>query len=211
MNNLQLMQINANINMMNTANKMNNDIMSIKSKMIDDVNVKNDSNNIKDVNVNIKEKKNIIKTKRKTNDIKKTSSNDYKLDTYNNSNNSDNSQINEDSSEGNAISQLMFDTIKSELYYMVQDITSLFLGSRNYDENYAQDWSNTISDEIIKCLHQQQRGFKFICCTTIFQKGDSSLHFSSTCLWNPTGDGSVVVKYENPQMNCFVNLYGIAP
>ena len=70
---------------------------------------------------------------------------------------------------------------------------------------------NGISDEIIKALHQQQRGFKFVCTCTIFQKGYASMNFSSTCLWNPNQDGSVTVKYENDKMHAFVCLFGLAP
>ena len=93
--------------------------------------------------------------------------------------------------------ELQFAVIKDELTAMVDDIIRQFLNDKDYDQNQAQSWCNGISDEIIKALHQQQRGFKFVCNSTIFQKGDASLHFSSTCLWNPNTDGSITVKYEN--------------
>ena len=94
---------------------------------------------------------------------------------------------------------------------MINDTIKQFLNGKNYEINKAQSWCNQISDEIIKCLNQQQRGFKFLCNSTIFQKGDASLHFSSTCLWNPNGDGSLTIKYENDKMHCFVCLFGITP
>ena len=90
--------------------------------------------------------------------------------------------------------ELQFAVIKDELTAMVDDIIRQFLNDKDYDQ-----------------LHQQQRGFKFVCNSTIFQKGDASLHFSSTCLWNPNTDGSITVKYENDKMHCFVCLFGIAP
>ena len=107
--------------------------------------------------------------------------------------------------------ELQFAVIKDELTAMVDDIIRQFLNDKDYDQNQAQSWCNGISDEIIKALHQQQRGFKFVCNSTIFQKGDASLHFSSTCLWNPNTDGSITVKYENDKLHCFVCLFGIAP
>ena len=107
--------------------------------------------------------------------------------------------------------ELQFAVIKDELTAMVDDIIRQFLNDKDYDQNQAQSWCNGISDEIIKALHQQQRGFKFICNSTIFQKGDASLHSSSTCLWNPNTDGSITVKYENDKLHCFVCLFGIAP
>ena len=98
-------------------------------------------------------------------------------------------------------SELQFAVIKDELTAMVDDIIRQFLN----------DKCNGISDEIIKALHQQQRGFKFVCTCTIFQKGYASMNFSSTCLWNPNQDGSVTVKYENDKMHAFVCLFGLAP
>ena len=106
---------------------------------------------------------------------------------------------------------LIFNEIKEELNIMVYDIIKRFLNGKNYDSYEAQSWCNNISDEVIKYLHQQHRGFKFICSSTIFQKGDASLYFSSTCLWNPQTDGSITVKYENETMHCFVCLFGVAP
>ena len=107
--------------------------------------------------------------------------------------------------------ELQLAAIKDELTQMVDEIIRSYLNDKNYDQKEAQSWTNQISDEVIKQLHSQQRGFKFVCNSTIFQKGDASLHFSSTCLWNPNTDGSITVKYENDQLHCFVCLFGVAP
>ena len=90
--------------------------------------------------------------------------------------------------------ELQFSSIKDELTSLCDGIIKKFLDGKQYNQKEAQSWTNAISDEIIKTLHSQQRGFKFICNGTIFQKGDASLHFSSTCLWNPNTDGSITVK-----------------
>ena len=59
--------------------------------------------------------------------------------------------------------ELQFAVIKDELTAMVDDIIRQFLNDKEYDKAEAQNWCNGISDEIIKALHQQQRGFKFVC------------------------------------------------
>ena len=61
-----------------------------------------------------------------------------------------------------------------------------------------------------KYLHQNERGFKYVCNSVIFQKGEAILHFSSTCLCNPEIDGALTVKYENESMHCFVCIFGIS-
>lgn len=106
---------------------------------------------------------------------------------------------------------LQFSNIKDELKGISENIIQKHLEKKNYNQKEAQTWINTITDEVIKSLHSQQRGFKFICNGTIFQKGDASLHFSSTCLWNPSTDGSITVKWENDFMHCFICIFGIAP
>ena len=106
---------------------------------------------------------------------------------------------------------IQFSSIKEEINKVCEQIINKHLEGKSYNQKEAQSWTNTISDEVIKTLHSQQRGFKFICTGTIFQKGDASLHFSSTCLWNPNTDGSITVKWENDQMHCFICLFGIAP
>ena len=106
---------------------------------------------------------------------------------------------------------LNFSNFKDELHKTCESIIEKHLGGKNYNQKEAQSWVNAISDEVIKTLHSQNRGFKFICNGTIFQKGDASLHFSSTCLWNPNADGSITVKWENDDLHCFICLFGIAP
>lgn len=107
--------------------------------------------------------------------------------------------------------ELKFSDYKEEINKKCDPIIKKYLEGKAYNQKDAQSWTNSISDEIIKTLHADQKGFKFICNCTIFQKGDASLHFSSTCLWNPNTDGSVTLKFETENMHCFVCLFGIAP
>ena len=109
------------------------------------------------------------------------------------------------------MTELQFASIKDELISAVDEIIHKYLDGQQYSQKDAQSWTNNITDEVIKTLHSQQRGFKFICNGTIFQKGFACLDFSWTCLWNANTDGSMKVKYENDQMICFICLFGIAP
>ena len=106
---------------------------------------------------------------------------------------------------------IQFTSIKDELNKLCHEIIVNHLEKKQYQQKEAQTWTNAITDEVIKTLHSKQKGFKFICNGTIFQKGDASLHFSSTCLWNPSTDGSITVKWENDHMHCFICVFGIAP
>ena len=92
---------------------------------------------------------------------------------------------------------------------MVDDTLKKNLDYKSYDQKEAQALINGIVDEIVKNLHSNYKGFKFIVNGTIFQKGDSSLHHSCTCLWNPNIYGSTTKKYENEIFHAFVSAFGI--
>ena len=102
---------------------------------------------------------------------------------------------------------IKFNEIKNELKDIVEKIVITFLENKIYEKEAAQLWCNNINDEILKILHQQKRGFKFICTTTLFEKGNAS--FSINSLFDQIYDGSITVKYENDKIHCFVCLFGI--
>ena len=107
--------------------------------------------------------------------------------------------------------ELQFSAIKDELTTLCDGVIKKYLEGKNYDQKEAQSIINQIVDEIIKNLHSNHKELKWIVNGTVFQKGDSSLHYSSTCLWNPNTDGSTTKKYENDTLHAFVNVFGIVP
>ena len=111
----------------------------------------------------------------------------------------------------NAHKMYCFNEYKGDIVKKIELLVAKELAGRQFDQKDAQQLSNTLCDEIIDYLHDANLGFKYIANVTLFQKGDASLHFSSTCLWNPNTDGSITVKYENDQLHCFVCLFGVAP
>jgi hypothetical protein len=106
---------------------------------------------------------------------------------------------------------LKFSDIKDEITGMVEETLKKNLEGKTYDQKEAQSTINQIVDDVIKNLHSNHKEFKFVVNGTLFQKGDSSLHYSSTCLWNPNTDGSTSGKYENDTSHAFVNVFGIVP
>ena len=105
--------------------------------------------------------------------------------------------------------ELKFQDIKDEVAGMVDDTLKKNLDGKTYDQKEAQTLISGIVDEIVKNLHANYKGYKFIVNGTIFQKGDSSLHYSSTCLWNPNTDGSTTQRYENETLHAFATVFGI--
>ena len=201
MNNQNMMD---NLNVIQKNEKLiDNDSLKKKNheKTADDSNITKDNSkindNIKNENNKDEKEENIEKLKSKKNQNEEEKIVQNKI--------SENEKLKINSSE-----EITFnDKMKKELKKMVNDIILKFLDGKSYVENQAQSWSNDISDEIIKELNKQNRGLTFICSTTIFQRTNSSLNFSSTCLWKPGDDGSITVKYEKDEIYCFVFLAGI--
>ena len=96
--------------------------------------------------------------------------------------------------------------MKEELTKLINNTIKFFVGEK-YIQNEAQNWANEISNQIILNISTKKiPNYKFVCSTTIFQKGNSQLNFSRTCLWIPTDDKSLTIKYENDYLHCFVAL-----
>ena len=106
--------------------------------------------------------------------------------------------------------ELQFAVIKDELTAMVDDIIRQFLNDKDYDQKEAQSWCNAISDEIIKALHQQQRGFKFF-CTCLSSKKDTAQWTSAQPAYGaPT---MMVLSLLNMKMTNYTALsaYSVVP
>ena len=105
--------------------------------------------------------------------------------------------------------ELKFSDIKDEVQGMMDETLKKNLDEKTYDQKEAQELIKGIVDEIIKNLRTNYKGYNFIVNGTIFQKGDSSLHYTSTCFWNPNTDGSTTARYENDTLHAFVTCFGI--
>lgn len=103
-----------------------------------------------------------------------------------------------------------FQDIKDEVSSMVDETLKKTLDDKTYEQKEGQQLLNGIVDEIIQNLNANYKGFKFIVTGTMLQNGGSTLHHTSTCLWNPDTDGCISQKYGNESLNCFISVFGIA-
>ena len=88
--------------------------------------------------------------------------------------------------------------------------TNIKKKTKNHNEK-AQEGEKKICDKVKKTLHEEQKGYKFMCTGTIFPRGNAALEFSAACLWNSKTDGSLTVQYENDYLYCFVCLFVVSP
>jgi len=101
------------------------------------------------------------------------------------------------------------DKMKEELTALINNVIKFFIGEK-YIQDEAQRWTNDISEQIILQISEKKiKNYKFICSTTIIQYSNCSLNFSSTCLWIPTDDTSLIVRFDNDTLRCFVTLFWI--
>ena len=104
------------------------------------------------------------------------------------------------------LTELKMEQRKEELTKIINNVIKFFIGEK-YIQNEGQRWANDISEQIIMQISEKKiKNYKFICSTTIVQKGYSSLHYSSSCLWIPGDDNTLIVRFENDYLHCFVSL-----
>jgi dynein light chain Tctex-type 1 len=103
-----------------------------------------------------------------------------------------------------------FAVLKEEVASSVNKLVNSFLQSKEYSQDEVQQWTASLSEEIVKTLKGMSSNFKFCVSCMILQKGDAGMHISTTCYWDSNQDGSVAIKCENNSMYCIVNIFGIA-
>ncbi|CAG9335732.1 unnamed protein product [Blepharisma stoltei] len=108
------------------------------------------------------------------------------------------------------MSRIPFAQLKEEAERLVNRLVDESLAEVPYQEDKVESWCSNIPQSIIRNLHEFNKGFKFCATCVITRKNSSSLHINSTCLWNPSLDGFIVVKWENATMHCIINVFAIA-
>ena len=63
---------------------------------------------------------------------------------------------------------------------------------------------------IIQRLSGVNRNFKYITNCIILAVGGNGMDLAGVCYWDQHMDGSITVKWENGDLICIVNVYGIA-
>ena len=103
-----------------------------------------------------------------------------------------------------------FTAIKEEVASTVNKNVNGFLQNKEYNQDEVQNWTASLSEDIVKNLKNLSSNFKFCVSCVILQKGDAGMHISTTCYWDSNVDGSVAIKCENNTMYCIVNIFGIS-
>eukprot|EP00750_Incisomonas_marina_P029793 INCI7227.1.p2 GENE.INCI7227.1~~INCI7227.1.p2 ORF type:complete len:111 (-),score=17.03 INCI7227.1:109-441(-) len=67
-----------------------------------------------------------------------------------------------------------------------------------------------ISETSVQELAKLKLPYKFLVTVNIFEKGQASMHQSSSCLWEDDKDGSVVIRYENKSLSAVVVVFAVS-
>ena len=103
-----------------------------------------------------------------------------------------------------------FNTIKEALNELVLTSIKAELDGKEYSAKDGPTLAHQISERIVKQLPERSKDFKYSVTCIILNKSEGGLHMSSSCYWNATTDGNIVVRWENETMYCIVTLFGFA-
>jgi len=105
-------------------------------------------------------------------------------------------------------------TQKERASSMIFSLLSQFFSDKHYETAQAEIWSQRISEQVVVALQRFSPEYKYCSTCVIISKernieNDSGVHINSTCYWNNSSDGSLVIRWEDPTMYCIINVFAI--
>ena len=92
------------------------------------------------------------------------------------------------------------------------------LGDCAYNAKKVGDWTNSMTDTILKELQGLNRPFKYVVTTIIMQKNGAGVHTGQSCFWDVANDNCARIAYPlaskkqayDPRMYCVVTCFGVS-
>jgi dynein light chain Tctex-type 1 len=84
------------------------------------------------------------------------------------------------------------------------------LGDCAYNAKKVGDWTNSMTDTILKELQGLNRPFKYVVTTIIMQKNGAGMDTGAAMHWDAAKDGLVCIPWENAEMHVVLTIYGVS-
>ena len=84
------------------------------------------------------------------------------------------------------------------------------MADKGFSAEKTGDWTNTISDTILRELQGLNRPFKYITTCIIMQKNGAGLDTGAALFWDNSKDGLVCIPWENSEMHVVITIFGTA-
>ncbi|KAI1301296.1 Dynein light chain Tctex-type 1 [Halotydeus destructor] len=97
-----------------------------------------------------------------------------------------------------------------EVQQSVKMVVEKLLGGNTFQQSKVNQWSNSIVEETLSYLTKQAKAFKYIVTSVIMQKNGAGLHTTASCYWDNTTDGSCIIRWENKNIHCIVQVFAVA-
>ena len=78
---------------------------------------------------------------------------------------------------------------------------------KNYNPDDCSKQTHDISEKIVERLSKLYTSYKFTVTCIILNKKEGGLHMSSSCYWDATTDGNVIVKEDNDAVYIIANVF----
>jgi len=98
--------------------------------------------------------------------------------------------------------------IQDEVQGLAKEVIDSILGNNPYEHGSVGQWTQAIVENTLSQLAKLNKPFKYIVTCVIMQKNGAGLHLASSCLWDSTTDGNVMLKWENKSMYCVCSVFG---
>ena len=95
-------------------------------------------------------------------------------------------------------------TVEKETKAIVAEYKSTI---KNYKPDECSKQTHDISEKIVGKLSALYTSYKFTVTCIILNKKEGGLHMSSSCYWDATTDGNVIIKDDNDAVYIICNVF----
>lgn len=106
--------------------------------------------------------------------------------------------------------EICFSKVIGQINNDLNKLIEKSLDKKEYNHSEARVWTNQIVQKALKFLSDFNSNFKYIVNCVIMQKSECSLSINRSVLWDADLDGEATINYENDEILCVLNIYGIS-
>ena len=78
---------------------------------------------------------------------------------------------------------------------------------KNYNPDDCSKYTHEISEKVVESISKIFSTFKFTVTCIILNKKEGGLHMSSSCYWDATTDGNIIINESNDAVYIIVNIF----
>jgi dynein light chain Tctex-type 1 len=106
--------------------------------------------------------------------------------------------------EPNKFDENMKNTLEQSARKVIEEFKQSI---KNYNPEDCSKFTHEISEKVVESISKTYSTYKFTVTCIILNKKEGGLHMSSSCYWDATTDGNVIINESNDAVYIIVNVF----